>query len=363
VFTKDATPTDGTDKRMRIHVNGTLFHSGVNLNRAMDGIGDDRSNWSAPYVMDPTDPETLYYGTQRVYKTTNGAGVWNPVSDDLTYGDHGGNYGTITTLAVAPSNAAIVYAGTDDGRVWRYNPLSGGWLDIGGSLPLRWVTRVAVDPQNALVAYVTFSGLRWEEPLSYVYRTDDGGGTWQDIGQDLPAAPVNAIVVDPDRPQTLYVGNDVGVYVSTNTGQSWEPLGQGLPRAPVLDLAFHQPTRTLVAGTHGRSMFAIIVSEPTAVEDAPPAARAPELAAAPNPFNPRTTLAFTLDRGGPVRLAVYDPRGHRLAVLVDEQRAAGRHEIVWDGRDDTGRALPSGLYLARLELESGVGTRKLVLAR
>jgi ligand-binding sensor domain-containing protein len=87
------------------------------------------------------------------------------------------------------------------------------------------------------------------------------------ISGDLPEAPVNAMLVDPDYPNVLYVGTDVGCYVSANTGASWQVLGTGLPTTPILDLKFHQPTRMLVAGTHGRSLFTITAPEPTAILD------------------------------------------------------------------------------------------------
>ena len=339
-------------------------NGGTYFNWAMDGIDDfDRHNWNTPVVMDPVNHQVLYYGSQRVYRSVNGADTWLPISGDLTNGDQGANFGTITTIAVAPSASSNVYAGTDDGNVWAYRPFSGQWADISAGLPVRWVTRLAVDPTDHRIVYVTFSGLRWNEPISNVYRTADGGATWQDIGQDLPEAPVNAIMVDPDHPTILYVGTDVGVYYSANTGQTWQELGVGLPRAPVLDLAFHQPTRMLAAGTHGRSIFTV-----TAPDLATPAGETPAVAglmlrAAPNPFNPQTVLAFSLAREGEVTLEIFDVRGARLAQLAEGTFAAGANEVRWDGRDGTGRSLSSGTYLARLSANGMVATTKLVLAR
>ncbi len=346
---------------------GNLYKStngGTFFNPATDGIGgNDRHNWMTPVVMDPSNPDVLYYGSQRVYRTTDAAGSWQPISSDLTYGDHGMGYGTITTIAVAPSTTSVVYAGTDDGRLWRLNPLMGNWTDITAGLPQRWVTCVTVDPTSAQIVYVTFSGLRWDEPISYVYRSQNSGASWQDIGQGLPAAPVNDIVVDPDHPSTLYVATDVGVYVTEDPGADWAPLGTGLPRVPVLDLAFHQPTRMLVAGTHGRSMFSITAPEPTAAPGDLPAVTGPQMTAAPNPFNPTTRVTFTLDRASVVRLDVIDLRGQRVAVLTQGSLEAGHHVVTWDGHDRAGRAVASGMYLARLWTDGGVVTRKLVVAR
>ncbi len=231
---------------------------GYDWDYVMDGIDcDDRRNWCTPVIMDPVDHNTLYYGSHRLYKTTNGGGWWDPISGDLTDGPGGGNltYGTITTMAVAPSNTQVIYVGTDDANVWVTTNGGGDWADIDNGLPDRWVTRVAVDPYAESIAYVTFSGHRISEALPHIYRTTDYGNTWQSISSNLPEGPINDLIVDPQNPSVLYVGSDVGVYVSENTGGNWMSLGTGLPITTVHDLALHEPTRTLVAGTHGRSMF------------------------------------------------------------------------------------------------------------
>jgi photosystem II stability/assembly factor-like uncharacterized protein len=179
---------------------GNLYKStdfGSSWDWALGDIYDNRTNWSTPVVMDPADNLTLYYGNHRVYQTTDGTVSWNPISGDLTGGDQGGGFGTITTIAVSPTDGDVIYVGTDDSRVWVTANGGGAWTDVSGSLPNRWVTRVAVDPLSPGTAYVSFSGLRWNENIGYVYRTQDYGANWVDITSDLPGAPVNVIVVDP----------------------------------------------------------------------------------------------------------------------------------------------------------------------
>lgn len=332
--------------------------------QAMDGIEDgDRHNWNTPIAIDPVDPQVLYYGSQRVYRTNDAADLWTPISGDLTDGDQGAGFGTVTTIAVAPSSTTVVYAGTDDGNVWAYRPFSGNWVSISDGLPKRWVTRLAVDPTDHRIVYATFSGLRWNEPISHVYRTTDAGVNWEPISNGLPEAPVNVIVVDPDHTQVLYVGSDVGVYFSPDTGASWQVLGEGLPRAPVLDLKFHRPTRMLAAGTHGRSIFTVTAPDPvTAVGEVPMVATL-SLSAAPNPFNPQTVLSFALNQDGPVKLDIFSVRGERVAQPIDGFLQAGPHTVHWNGRDLEGRELASGTYLARLQAGSEVTSVKLLLAR
>jgi len=216
--------------------------------------------------MDPSEHTTLHYGTYRVYRTTNGAPSWSSIRNDLTNGPVGGNlvFNTITTIAVAPSDPQTIYAGTDDGNVHVTFDSGQSWDDIGTTLPERWVTRVVVDPEDHLKAYVTISGFRWDSPLPHVYATSDGGENWTDISSNLPEVPVNDLIIDPNRTTILYIATDVGIYVSTNSGSSWESFNEGLPMVPVTDLTFHAPTRKLSAATYGRSMFTVLLP-PTSV--------------------------------------------------------------------------------------------------
>jgi len=167
-------------------------------------------------------------------------------------------------VAVAPSNKNTIYIGTDDGNVWVTQNAGTSYTRITAGLPVLWVTRVAVDPGNDAIAYVTFSGFRVDQPLAHVFRTTDHGATWREISGDLPDAPVNAIVVDPRQSSTLYVGSDVGTFVSNDLGASWAPLGSGLPDAPVSDLKFLPgPPAMLFAATYGRSIYSIQLPDTT----------------------------------------------------------------------------------------------------
>lgn len=231
---------------------------------AMTGISSgDRKNWNTPVVFDPLNPEVLYYGANRLYRTVNRAVSWLAISPDLTGGPGSGNqvYGTITTIDVAPSNTSYIYVGTDDGNVWITRDGGGEWTNISAGLPDRWVTRVAVDPYDENIAYVTLSGYRWDSYQPHILKTVDAGESWTDISGDLPEAPVNDIIIDPDYDSTLYVATDFGVYVTWSGGTKWFMLGEGLPNVPVTDLDYHQPTRKLVAATYGRSMYSILLDQ------------------------------------------------------------------------------------------------------
>jgi hypothetical protein len=346
---------------------GNLYKStdfGYYWDWAMDGIDDNYRNWSTPVVMDPSDHLTLYYGARHVYRTTNGANSWTRISDDLTNGYSGG-YGTITTIAVAPADPDVIYVGTDDSNVWVTTNGGSVWTDISSALPNRWVTRVAVDPLQPGTACVTFSGLRWDENIGYVYRTSDYGSTWNDITGNLPAAPVNALVVDPDEPARLFVGSDVGCFYTEDYGGTWGILGTGLPAVPVYDLKLHNPTRTLVAGTHGRSMhsFDLTTLSDLAAVTPPDVSGMADLTNYPNPFRDATTVRLTLTRPAEVTLSVYDLAGRKVRSLETGHVNAGVHEITWDGRNDNGRSVASGFYFIRLASDAGTMAHRLNLVR
>jgi len=250
--------------------NGVLNKStdrGASWSSAMAGIpyGSDRHNWNTPVVMDPSNPNVLYYGSNILYQTTDAAASWAPISGDLTKGAHPGNLGlgTISTIDVARSNTQVIYVGTDDGNVWV--TLDGGtnWTQINTGLPDRWVTRVTADPFDDAIAYVALSGYQEGEVGAHLYRTTDHGANWANIEGDLPNASVNDLLVDFADTQTLYAATDVGVYLTNDLGTTWMPVGTGMPIVPILDISFHNATRKLAAGTHGRSIYVTTIDCPT----------------------------------------------------------------------------------------------------
>lgn len=361
-------PTDSTSIYVEYQY-GNLFHStdfASSWTEVMDGISSsDRRNWSTPVVMEPGDPQTLYYGTYRLYRTTNGGTMWNAISGDLTNGSAGGGFGTLTTIAVAPTDVDVIYVGTDDSNVWVTDNGGGSWTNISATLPDRWVTRVAVDPGNENLAYATFSGLRWDENIGYVYYTDDMGATWTDITGDLPAAPVNALVVDPGLTSRVIVGTDVGCFYCDGRDGNWLLTGTGMPPVPVFDLKTHAPTRTVVAGTHGRSMYSLDLSTLPDVASVKPrdAMQVATLENHPNPFGASTTVTFALAHAAEVSVEVYDLTGRRVKSLASGRREAGGHEVRWDGTNERGARVASGIYFARLSTARGAVTRTLNLVR
>jgi hypothetical protein len=232
-----------------------------------------RRNWETPVVLDPTNPAVLYYGGNILNRSTNRAltGTWSVISDSLSNPASGTDpsypFGTITTIAAAKTDPNIIYAGTDDGWLWGTKDLGVTWTRFTDpDLPSRWVTHVAVDPTDARIAYVTYSGLRNVDNNAHVLRTIDGGANWTDISSNLPMAPTQDVVVDPTNPNRVFVASDLGVFTaniakakSQNPTVKWYRLGAGLPNAPVNDLEYQASTNTLYAATYGRSIWSILL--------------------------------------------------------------------------------------------------------
>ena len=223
--------------------------NGTTSSRRTNGITpSDRASFLPPYVMDPVTPTTLYFGTHRLYKTTNEGTLWTALSADLTKGS-----GYITTIAVAKIDPRTIYVGTSDGMV---NVSRNGGTTFTPSttgLPNRYVTRIAVDPSDGAHALLTVSGFA----TGHVFETTNAGATWSDISAGLVDAPADAIVFVPGV--GIMVGTDVGVFQAASPGATWVAGPPGIPNVIVQDLIYAPGANLLLAGTYGRGMFAYSV--------------------------------------------------------------------------------------------------------
>jgi hypothetical protein len=249
------------------------INAGNNSSSYTNQTQSARRNWETPVVLDPTNPAIVYYGGNLLNRSTNRAqsGTWSVISPSLSNPASGTDpsypFGTLTTVAAAPTNPNVIYAGTDDGWLWGTKDLGATWTRFTDpDLPARWVTHVAVDPTDARVAYVTYSGLRNADNNAHVLRTIDGGVNWVDISGNLPMAPTQDVVVDPTNPNRLFVATDLGVFIanvakakSQNPSVNWYRLGAGLPNAPVNDLEYQASTNMLFAATYGRSVWSLLL--------------------------------------------------------------------------------------------------------
>ena len=253
------------------------------LQRADSAEADLRYNWNTPMVLSPHDPTVVYAAGNRVLKYTNRGEEVEVISPDLSYADQekiristeetGGitpditgaeTFATIVALAESPLEAGLLYAGTDDGRVWMSPDDGGTWEELTGRFPGvpqgTWVRRIEPSHHDLDTFFVAFDGHRTNDFTPYVYVTQDGGESFRSIAGDLPTGGpdfVHVVRQDPVNPNLLFVGTDVGLYVSMDFGGHWQKFMEGLPTVPVHDLAIHPRDHELIAGTHGRSIWIV----------------------------------------------------------------------------------------------------------
>ncbi len=336
---------------------GGLYKSengGYNFDYIAWNMYNDRTNWMAPLAMHPEDPETLYFGTYRIWKTTAGGSGWTAVSGDLTQG--GSNYyHSLTTIDISPINPDIVVVGSADSRVHISDDAGGSWVDISDGLPERWITRVATDPFDVNTIYATVSGFRWEEPQPHVYKSTNLGQTWTNISGNLPDLPVNVIMTDPEVEGRLFVGTDAGAFYTENGGQLWKSLMDGLPMAPVISMDLHNPTRKLILSTYGISAYRLNLDELVSVDDnVLSEAGSIKLSAYPNPYSLSGNQTILFEYAGTLTentdLNIYNISGQLVRNIP-----IATEKISWDGTNLQGTKVVPGVYIGRVntDLESG----------
>jgi photosystem II stability/assembly factor-like uncharacterized protein len=226
--------------------------------RPAPGAPPMRTNWMTPFFISPHDPRTVYYGAERLYRSTDRGDSWTVVSPDLTSApaiQDNVPWGTLTSVSESSRRAGLIYTGADDGFVHVTRDAGRTWTRIDAGLPGRWVSKVLASQHDDGTVYVTSTGYRHDEFAAYVHVSRDYGATWTPLAGGLPAEPVNVIGEDPSDARILYVGTDTGVYVSIDRGVTWHALCADLPTTPVYDLVVHPRDPELVIGTHGRSIF------------------------------------------------------------------------------------------------------------
>ncbi len=219
----------------------------------------------APILLSPHDPNTVYFGSQYLFRSTDRGDHWEKLTADLSYGDKTkiGDipHQLVISISESPKKKGLVYAATDDGRAHVTIDQGKEWTELTSNLPHKmWVAKVLASQYDEATVYLAQQG-RYDEDFGvYLYKSTDYGKTWKSIAGNLPGGPMNMIREDPASPNVLYAANDFGVYVTTNGGQKWEVLGGNLPSVNVMDLVIHPRDRVLVAATHGRGVWVMDVS-------------------------------------------------------------------------------------------------------
>ncbi|MBI5463745.1 MAG: glycoside hydrolase [Ignavibacteriales bacterium] len=225
-----------------------------------------------PLVFSPADKKSLFLASNVLFKTMDGGANWEIVSPDLSREkpdvpasigifrtaevENMQRRGVIYSVAPSPLDVNIIWAGTDDGLV--HTTIDGGksWKNITPSDLTAWskVSQIDAGHFDRQTAYAAVNRIRLDDQRPYIYKTHDGGKTWEKIVGGLPEnGPVNTVREDPNQAGILYAGTERAVYVSLDDGESWQSLRNNMPATSIRDLVVHDDD--IVVGTHGRSFW------------------------------------------------------------------------------------------------------------
>jgi photosystem II stability/assembly factor-like uncharacterized protein len=356
--------------------------------QAAPGKPPYRWNWSAPILVSPHDPKTVYFAANVLFKSPDRGDSWQAVSGDLTrqrdrdtlpmmgkvwdrnaISRHEGTapYGNISTIDESPIKKGLLYVGTDDGVIQMSKDGGASWTKIEkfpGVPDETYVSRVTASPIDEGTLFATFDGHRSNDFKPYVLKSTDRGATWTSIAANLPSSGSAYVIRQhPRNAALLFVGTEFGVFVSVDGGGAWTALRNNLPTVAVHDLLVHPRENDLVLGTHGRGIWildditplekltsAVLASDahlfpvkpallfnqadpygggPRGVGD-----QADRLYAAPNPPVGAVVSYYIKDdvpRDRDAKLAIVDASGATVREL-DVNKKAGLHRLVWDLR-------------------------------
>ena len=235
------------------------------LNPSTNGLSPaDFVNFYAPMALGPGNPNTLYFGTDRLYRSADRGETMVQVSEPLSPSTAPAGFSPVSAIGISPQDDNVRLVGTNNGGVFA-TTVGGPLLPVrNAAMPATPVERAVIDPTNKNIAYVTFGGYgTTTAPIAagaHVWKTTNLNAaipTWTISGNGIPDVAVNGLAVDPQNNQHLYAGTDRGVYNSTDGGATWALYGTGLPNVSVFDVAIQNPARVLRIATHGRGMWEI----------------------------------------------------------------------------------------------------------
>src|SRR5579863_4693897 len=324
-----------------------------------------RCHWTPPLAIDPFDHNTVYYGCQVIFRTTDAGHSWSVISPDLStqdpahiapsggiVGDNLGQFYGEVVFAIAPSKIqkGLIWAGTNDGQIWYTKDAAANWVNVTSQLkglpPGGTIARIAPSSFDAATAYVAVDRHLVDDRDPYIYKTTDFGKSWKRISSDLPKGElsyVRTVTDDPNCQGLLFAGTGNALHYSLDDGGHWSALKTGLPPAPVTWAVVQKEFHDLVISTYGRGLY--ILDDITPLEQmARQRSEAPVVL-----FAPRKTYRFV--EGGealvnfhltavpkePVKLEVLDAQGASVRKLDAKDPVVGINRIKWDLRYDSPR--------------------------
>ncbi len=325
-----------------------------------------RCHWTPPLAIDPFDHNTVYYGCQVIFRTSNAGQSWSVVSPDLStqdpahivpsggiVGDNLGQFYGEVVFAIAPSKIqkGLIWAGTNDGQLWYTKDGAESWVNvtknIAGLPPLGTITSIAPSSFDPAAAYVSVDLHLVDNRDPYIFKTTDFGRTWKKISGGLPRhalAYVRTVADDPNGAGLLFAGTGSGLYYSLDDGEHWTALSTGLPAAPVTWAVVQPSFHDLVVSTYGRGLY--ILDDVTPLEQLAhrPASSGTVLFAPRAAYRfvraPLATLNYSLSGAPkkPVEIEILDSSGAVVRRLEDKGQP-GINRVKWDLRYDSARVI------------------------
>ena len=326
-----------------------------------------RCHWTPPLAVDPFDPNTVYYGCQVIFRTTNAGQSWSVISPDLSthnpahivpsgglVGDNLGQFYGDVVFAIAPSSIkkGLIWAGTNDGQIWNTQDAGANWTNVSGHLPGLpaggTVTRIAPSTFDAATAYVSVDLHLENNRDPFIYKTTDSGKSWKRITANLPKdelSYVRTVTEDPNCQGLLFAGTGNSLYYSLDDGGHWTALKTGLPPAPVTWAVVQKRFHDLVVSTYGRGLY--ILDDISPLEQMAKHHSEGPVAL----FEPRQTYRFV--RGGEallnfslpaehkdaIHLEILDAQGNEIRKLEAKELLAGLNRVKWDLHYDSPRVI------------------------
>jgi photosystem II stability/assembly factor-like uncharacterized protein len=311
--------------------------------------GQYRFNRTAPLLFSPVDPHVLYLGSNVLFMTRDGGNSWQIISPELTRDDPGSppglgqfveadpakgkHRGVIYSIAPSPKDLNLIWAGTDDGLIHVTRDGGESWENVTPHEWTPWSKLAQVDASHfdTATAYAAVNRFRLDDLRPYIYRTHNGGETWQKIVNGLPDDPVNTVREDPERKGLLFAGTERSVYVSFDDGDHWQSLKLNLPPSSIRDLVVHNDD--VVVGTHGRSFWILDNITPLRQAIAEVAGAAAHL------FAPQMTYRVRRNNNTDTPLPPEEPAGQNLpdGAMVDYWlKSAAAAPVMLEIRDAAG---------------------------
>jgi len=238
-----------------VHCDGTAdLFNGIALS--------DSVLFYAPMALGPGNPNTVYFGTDKLYRSANKGDTMIVASQLFAPGAPGFSNMAVSAIGISAQDDNVRIVGLEDGEVFATTTGAAIMTNVTGPIPPRYIARAVIDPNNPNIAFVSLAGFGLTGG-QHVWKTSNLNSvtpTWTPSGNGIPDVPMNAFVVDPNNSNNLYAGTDIGVFRSTDGGANWATFGTGLPRVAVFDMAIQSKFRILRIATHGRGIWEISLS-------------------------------------------------------------------------------------------------------